>query len=90
VGAIEFAFTLPFLLFVALGVVELSLLMHRTHVVTRAARDACRTGALVIEGPEPTGAQIEAAAAEHALFALQAAHVPCEEGCSVHTEWFVS
>lgn len=87
VGAIEFALTLPFLLYVTLGIVELSLLMHRSYVVSRAARDACRTGALVIEGQNPTGDLIENAAVEEAAFALQAAGVPCGVGCTISATW---
>lgn len=89
VGALEFAFTLPILLLVMLGIVEMSLLMHRMHVVTRAARDGCRTGAGVFEGPNPTGDLISAAAVEQSLLSLQAAGVDCNAvTCDVDTLWF--
>lgn len=87
VAAIEFGLTLPFLLFVVLGVVELGALMHRAHVMSRVALDACRTASSVIEGIEPTGDQIEDAAIVEARFALQAAGVDCQGQCMVTADW---
>lgn len=88
VAAIEFALTVGFLLLVVAGIVELSLLIRQSHLVARAARDAARTGAGVSEGQEPTGELIEAAAVEHATFALQAAGLPCGADCELVAEWF--
>lgn len=87
VAAIEFALTLPFLLAVVLGVTEFSLLLHRTHIMSRAALDACRTGASVLEGVNPTGDQIEAAATSEARFALTAAGVVCGADCVIGADW---
>ena len=87
-AAVEFALTLPFLLMVVMGIIELSLLMHRAHMVTRVARDACRIGSGVIEGVDPTGDDIEAAAIDHAEFALETLGVDCGSGCEVDAEWY--
>lgn len=87
VAAIEFALTLPFLFAVLLGIVELSLLQSRTYVVSRAARDACRIGSGVLEGPDATGDQIEAAAIDHAKFVLETANIDCSSGCEFDAEW---
>jgi hypothetical protein len=87
VAAIEFALTVPFLLAVVLGVVEFSLLMHRTHLMHRASLDACRTGASVLEGVTPTGDQIEAAAIAEARFSLGAAGIPCGVDCVIQADW---
>jgi hypothetical protein len=87
-SAVEFTLTLPVMLLVVMGIVELSLLMHRVHLVTRAARDACRLGTGVIEGTEPTGDLIEAAAEEHALTVLATQAVECGSGCDVDATWF--
>jgi len=87
---VEFALTLPFLLFVVMGIIELSLLMHRAHQITRIARDSCRIGSGVLEGVEPTGDEIEAAAIEHAEFALQTLEVDCGSGCDVEATWYES
>ena len=88
VGALEFALTMPSLLLVILGIVELSLLMHRHDVVTRCARRAARMASGVLEGVEPTGDEVEEAAVDHATFALDAAGVSCGAGCMVDAEWF--
>lgn len=88
VAALEFLLTAGFLLLIVAGIVELSLLMQQSHLVTRAARDAARTGAGVSEGSDPTGDEIEAAAIEHALFALQAAGIDCDSSCELSAEWF--
>jgi hypothetical protein len=87
-GALEFALTLPFLLAVLLGIVELSMLMHRHYVISRSARDACRVASGVVEGMEPTGALIEAAALDHARFALQSADLDCDLlRCELLADW---
>lgn len=87
-SVVEFALTLPVMLLVVMGIVELSLLMHRVHMVTRAARDACRLGSGVIEGTAPTGDVIEAAAEAQALDILAAQAVDCGGGCDVDATWF--
>ncbi len=87
-AAVEFALTLPFLLLVVMGIIELSLLMHRAHQITRVARDACRIGSGVLEGVEPTGDDIEAAAIDHASFALETLGVDCGSGCDVDATWY--
>lgn len=87
VAALEFALTVPFLLMVVLGVTELSMLIHRTHLMSRAALDACRTGASIIEGLDPTGDEIEAVALGEARFALQAGGVECADGCVITADW---
>ncbi len=87
-SAVEFALTLPILLLVVMGIVELSLLMHRSYTVTRVARDSCRVGSGVLEGVEPTGDLIETSAEEHATFALEAADIDCGAGCDVEATWY--
>ena len=88
VGALEFALTLPFLLLVVVGIVELSLLMHRAQVVTRSARDACRVASGVMEGVDPTGDLIEDAAEEAARLSLLAAGIDCHVvACQIQATW---
>ncbi len=91
IAAVEFALTVGVLLAVLLGIVELSMLMARQYVVSRAARDACRVGSGVLEGANPTGDQITAAADAHAKFALDSAGVPCTaDNCTVTSTWYDS
>ena len=88
-AAIEFALTMPVLLAVILGIVELSLLIGRSYVVSRAARDGCRVGAGVLEGVDPTGEEIEQAATVAAETALAAAGINCDSTpCSISARWF--
>ena len=89
-AAVEFALTLPVLLLVVIGVIELSLLMHRSYATTRVARDACRIGSGVLEGVDPTGEFIELAAEDHATFALEAAGIDCGAGCDIDATWYES
>lgn len=86
-AAVEFALTLPILILLFAGVVELCLLMHRVQLLSRVARDACRIGSGVIEGADPTGDEIEATATEHALAVLEQQNIPCDAGCRVAAEW---
>ncbi len=88
VAAIEFALTLPVMLLVLMGIVELSLLQSRMYTISRAARDACRIGSGVIEGVDPTGDDIEAAAVDHAQFVLDTAGIDCGGGCTLTADWF--
>lgn len=88
VAAIEFALTLPFMLLILMGIVELSLLQSRMYVISRAARDACRIGSGVLEGPDPDGDDIKAAAIAHAQEVLANASVDCGGGCDVSAVWY--
>lgn len=89
VAAIEFALTLPFMLAITLGIVELSILQTRMYLISRAARDACRIGSGVIEGYGANGDQIEAAAIAHARDVLANGGVGCgSSGCDITAEWF--
>lgn len=88
VAAIEFAITLPVLLTIFIGVVEISLLLSRQYLINRAARDACRVGSTVIEGVDPTGDLIERAAEDHARFVLLSAGLTCAGGCIIDAEWY--
>lgn len=87
VGTIEFALTLPILLYVALGITELGMLTGRVELVGRVAREAARTGAGRIEGADPTGAAIQASAIAQANVALEAAGISCDAGCTVTAQW---
>lgn len=89
VAAIEFALTLPFMLLVALGIIELSLLQSRMYLLSRAARDGCRIGSGVIEGPGADGSEIKAAALAHAQQVLDNAGVACgSDGCELSADWY--
>lgn len=88
VAAIEFALTLPFMLLILMGIVELSLLQSRMYVISRAARDGCRIGSGVIEGADADGSQIKAAAVAHAQEVLDNANVNCGAGCDVTAMWY--
>lgn len=89
VAAIEFALTLPFMLLVALGIIELSLLQSRMYVISRAARDGCRIGSGVIEGPGADGSEIKAAAVAHAQQVLDNAGISCgSDGCDISATWY--
>jgi hypothetical protein len=71
-----------------MGIIELSLLMHRNYIVSRAARDACRIASGVMEGVNPNGNLIEQAAQEHAAFVLDAAGIDCTLlDCEIVAEW---
>lgn len=87
-AALEFALTLPMILLILVGIVELSMLMHRSHVVSRVARDACRSASMVLEGPDPTGDVIEASAVQHARRALLAGGIDCDVlACDLRADW---
>lgn len=87
VGTIEFALTLPILLYVAMGITELGMLTGRVELVNRVAREAARAGAGTIEGADPTGTHIEEVAIAQASAALEAAGIVCDDGCTVTAEW---
>lgn len=94
VAAVEFALTIGVLLSVLLGVVELSLLMSRLYLVSRAARDAARIGSGVTDVADPEG-EIEAAAIAHAAFVLNEAEnnicgdpfSPGSSVCTITADW---
>jgi len=89
-AVVEFAVTLPLMVLIVLGAVETSLLLHETYVVKRAARDGCRMGALVQEGPNPDGTFLEQAARNQVLDSLDAAGIDCTTvSCNVDTRWFI-
>lgn len=87
-GAIEFALTMPILLLMLLGIVELCLLGHRHHVVSQVVRDAGRIASGVLEGVEPTGDDIEAAAIDHCERAFAFQGINCELlNCRLDADW---
>lgn len=89
VAAIEFALTLPFMLLVTLGIVELSILQTRMYLISRAARDACRIGSGVIEGVDADGSQITAEATAHARDVLTNGGISCgSAGCDIDATWY--
>ncbi|NOY28445.1 MAG: pilus assembly protein [Oligoflexia bacterium] len=88
IAAIEFAFTLPFMLTILMGIVELSLLQTRMYLISRAARDACRIGSGVIEGADADGTEIKAVAVAQAREVLNNADVDCNSGCDISATWF--
>ena len=49
--AVEMALLVPFLVVLALGVIEISVLMHNKAVITNASRDGARYGVAAIGGP---------------------------------------
>lgn len=86
-AALEFALCLPVILLVIGGIVDLSAFVELTQVASRAARDGARIGATVIEGDDPTGEGIEAAAVEQAELLLAEAGRPCGAGCDITADW---
>jgi Flp pilus assembly protein TadG len=87
VGTIEFALTMPILLYVTMGITELGMLTGRVELVNRVAREAARAGAGTLEGADPTGTSIEETAIAQATASLEAAGIPCELGCTVTARW---
>lgn len=74
-SAIEFAVSLPVVVIVAAGITDLSLYLSAVHNIERACRDAARVGAATIDGTEPMGDDIEAAALEHVRTVLTAVNL---------------
>ena len=83
-AAVEFALTLPVLLLVFAGIVDLSTYVHARHDVQRAAREGARLAAATRD-PDGTGAA-EAAGSAHALAVLDAVGTPCGSGCTAEAE----
>ncbi len=87
-AAIEFALLLPVVIVMFGSIIDLSLFLTRAHIVQRAARDAARVGSATLEGgTSATGDDIEAAATAQATEALLQAGIPCEDGCTITSEW---
>ncbi len=83
-AAVEFALTLPVLLLVFAGIVDLSLYVHARHDVQRAAREGARLAATTRD-PDGTGAS-EAAGRAQALAVLDALGTDCGGGCTADAE----
>ncbi len=86
--ALEFILALPVFLIMVLGVADLSAYLSSLYTVQRAARDGARVGAITLEGTNPNGAKIEAAAAAQARVVLAADGRTCGSDCSVTADWF--
>lgn len=86
-AALELALSLPLLIGTFCCVIDLSLLMSQWHVVERAARDGAKAGAITIEGPGGTGAEIRANAIAQAQRVLDASGRGCEDGCTIDARW---
>lgn len=86
-AAVEFALSLPFIVALFGGVVDLCLYMSRCHVIARAARDGARVGSVTFEGTSPTGALIEDAAVDQAMAILEQTGLECAAECQVLADW---
>lgn len=89
--ALEFTLVLPILVLMLAGILELSWTISQLHVLSRAARDAARVGSVTLEGPNPDGSLIEAAAEEQGITMLEQAGYACsdEPECEVTAIWSV-
>lgn len=88
-AAVEFGVTLPLLMLIVMGIIELGSYMNAAYLVNRSVRDGCRMGAMVLEGPEPTGEILEAAALEQVRQSLAAGGLDCQFiDCQLDAEWF--
>jgi len=87
--AVEFVLIIPWLTVLVIGIAEFSMYVSHLHRLQRAARDGARVGQLTIEGPDPDGSGIIAAAEGQARQVLAANGVPCglSDGCSATAEW---
>lgn len=63
--AIEFALCFPAVLTIAAGIVDVSLYLSAAQKIERACRDGARVGAATVDGTDPVGDDIEAAALAH-------------------------
>ena len=88
-AAVEFALTLPVLLILIAGIVELGMFVSFHHVIGRAVREGARVGSTTIEGDSPTGDIIEAEAIAQTEFVLATLGYPCTGNCDVDAEWHV-
>lgn len=86
-AAVEFVITVPLLILLLFGGLELSLLLERTGAVEAAALVGAQAGAAVREAPPATGTLIEAEAVARAEEALVAHGILCDSGCSVTASW---
>lgn len=87
--AVEFALVFPWLAVLVVGIAEFSLFVVHLHTLQRAARDGARVGQLTLEGSDPDGSVITAAAVAQARDVLQANGMPCapKAGCQVTAQW---
>ncbi len=86
-SAIEFGLVLPLLISVFGAIIELSRFISTTHRVSRIARDSARVGSVILEGADPTGDVLTAAAESHAWLAFDASGLACSGGCVVNATW---
>ncbi len=87
-AAAEFALVLPLLIVLGLGIAEFGQFVTHLHHLQRAARDGARVGQLTLEGVDPDGTSIEAAAIAQAMDVLDANGVDCSGGgCTVTADW---
>ncbi|MCB9793793.1 MAG: pilus assembly protein [Alphaproteobacteria bacterium] len=89
--ALEFTLVLPILVLMLAGILELSWTISQLHVLSRAARDAARVGSVTLEGPNPDGTEIEAAAEAQGYTMLDGAGFACstDPDCEVTAVWSV-
>lgn len=78
---------MPILVTLFGGIIELSSYISRSYVVQRAARDGARVGAVTIEGVDPTGDDIEAAAIAQAQVVLEETGKGLPDGTSITADW---
>jgi Flp pilus assembly protein TadG len=64
-AAVEFALVLPVFLILVFGLIELSLILYNSAVITNAAREAARAG-VVLRQPKLSAAQIQQVALTYA------------------------
>lgn len=64
-AAVEFALVLPVFLILVFGLIELSLILYNSAVITNAAREAARAG-VVLRQPKPSTAEIQQVALTYA------------------------
>lgn len=57
-AAVEFAFVLPILLMILLGIMEFGIILYRQEVLTNASREGARFG-IIIGSPRPSPGQIQ-------------------------------
>ena len=84
-AALELALTLPIVLFLLSGIVDVGRYLHVAQGVRAAAREGARAGAAVLD---PTGSgEVEAVATLRARSALAAVEPACASGCDVVVAW---
>jgi hypothetical protein len=86
---VEFILSLPILLFILGGILDLGLYLQVYADVQSAVRDACRSASTVTDRDIPAdGLEIEAAAEFQARAFLEASWLHCGDGCYVTSDWF--